>query len=105
MEPRFKRDKEGGNKPPTKKTMYLRLGYTANPRKQKGKQPPNKPKIKSECPGGRGNCRDCKGVNTTSPEALLKEQSGAKAIAPLFESAIPKRHCCGDGGEECCGEE
>lgn len=42
----------------------------------------------------------------TRNRGKVVEQSGAEAIAPLFEGAIPERRCCSNGGEGCCcGEE
>lgn len=113
-EPRFNKITGDGNKPQKKKTMYLRLGYTQKPRKpdgktktsRRGKKPKTEKEIPDqECPGKEQHCRDCKGTNIISPKTLVKEQLGAEAIAPLFEGAIPERHCCSNGGEDCCGEE
>lgn len=108
MEPRFKKEMEGEDKPPKdplkewkekiaeKKIKYLRLGYTKIPRKQKVRV--------IECPAGKENCKDCKGTNIIPPETLLRKEPAEEK-----QSQDPCGECtgvdCPAQGVSCAGKE
>lgn len=97
-EPRDMKGEEGETKP-LKKRMYLRLGYTRNPRDKRLLVPETKTKPKLDRQGGKKKCKERPriiSVETIVGEAQTTDEIAERGrkIGTCCASNCGEGHCC-----------